>query len=161
MCCSTSGGIHVTWTTTNTRETLGLLCDMRPPSDTFVSDAQCRPKYSIASHISRVAGVPNPMQHDLCAWARHDQLTLHRLNVFPELGVSFRPTDLIENVMARLAARTRRVTRWRTSDQKLRWCASALWAMERQFRRVKQYWQLFLLKRALQARLSLTTTATA
>ena len=39
--------------------------------------------------------------------------------------------------MARLEAKTQRVTRWRTSDQKLRWCASALWATERQFRRVK------------------------
>ena len=63
--------------------------------------------------------------------------------------------------MARLEARTRRVTRWRTSDQKLRWCASSLWAMERQFRRVKQYRQLPLLKRALQARTSLTKTAAA
>ena len=55
----------------------------------------------------------------------------------PELGVSFKTTNLIESVMSRLEARTRRITRWRTSDQKLRWCASALWAMERQFRRVK------------------------
>ena len=35
-------------------------------------------------------------------------------------------TNLIESVMARLEAKTRRVTRWRTSDQKWRWCASAL-----------------------------------
>lgn len=33
--------------------------------------------------------------------------------------------------MARLEAKTRRVTRWRKSDQKLRWCASVLWAIER------------------------------
>ena len=59
-----------------------------------------------------------------------ETLTLHRLNVFPELGVSFKTTNLIESVMARVEARTRRVDRWRTSDQKLRWCASALWAME-------------------------------
>jgi len=90
-----------------------------------------------------------------------ETLTLHRLNVFPELGVSFRSTNLIESVMARLEARTRRVTRWRTSDQKLRWCASALCAMERQFRRVKQYRQLPLLKQALQTKLSLTTSAAA
>ena len=54
-----------------------------------------------------------------------ETLTLYRLNVFPELGVSFKTTNLIESVMARLEAKTRRVTRWRTSDQKLRWCASA------------------------------------
>ena len=90
-----------------------------------------------------------------------ETLTLHRLNVFPELGVSFKTTNLIESVMSRLEAKTRRVTHWRTSDQKLRWCASALWAIERQFRRVKNYRHLPLLKLALETRLSPTTTAAA
>jgi transposase-like protein len=54
-----------------------------------------------------------------------ETLTLHRLNVFPELGVSFKTTNLIESVMARLEARVRRVTHWRTSDQKLRWTVYA------------------------------------
>ena len=57
-----------------------------------------------------------------------ETLTLHRLTVFTELGISLKTTNLIESVMARLEAKTRRVSRWRTSDQKLRWCASALWA---------------------------------
>lgn len=83
-----------------------------------------------------------------------ETLTLHRLNVFPELGVSFKTTNLIESVMSRLEARTRRVTRWRTSDQKLRWCASALWAMERQFRRVKGCKHLPLLQQALRTQTS-------
>ncbi len=90
-----------------------------------------------------------------------ETLTLHRLNVFPELGVSFKTTNLIESVMARLEAKTQRVTRWRTSDQKLRWCASALWAMERQFRRVKNCRHLPLLKQALQAKLIATKSAAA
>ncbi len=90
-----------------------------------------------------------------------ETLTLHRLNVFVELGVSFRSTNLIESVMAPLEAKTHRVTRWRTSDQKLRWCAAALWAIERQFRRVKQYRALPLLKRALQGTLSTTKSAAA
>jgi hypothetical protein len=75
--------------------------------------------------------------------------------------VSFRSTNLIESVMARLEAKTHRVTRWRTSDQKLRWCAAALWATERQFRRVKQYRALPLLKRALQGTLPTTKSAAA
>jgi len=90
-----------------------------------------------------------------------ETLTLHRLNVFRELGVSFKTTNLIESVMARLEAKTQRVTRWRTSDQKLRWCASALWAMERQFRRVKNYRHLPLLTQALQTRLTTTKSAVA
>ncbi|MHB0948958.1 MAG: hypothetical protein ACYC3Q_15290 [Gemmatimonadaceae bacterium] len=75
--------------------------------------------------------------------------------------MSFKTTNLIESVMSRLEATTRRVTRWRTSDQKLRWCASALWAMERQFRRGKHHKDLPLLKHALQNRLSLTKSAAA
>ena len=90
-----------------------------------------------------------------------ETLTLHRLNVFPELGVSFRSTNLIESVMARLEATTHRVTRWRTSDQKLRWCAAALWATERQFRRVKAYRHLPLLRQALHRTLTSTKSAAA
>jgi transposase-like protein len=90
-----------------------------------------------------------------------ETLTLHRLGVFTELGVSFKTTNLMESVMARLDAKTIRVTRWRTSDQKLRWCASALGAMERQFRRVKGHRHLHLLKQALQTNLSTMNTAAA
>lgn len=51
--------------------------------------------------------------------------------------MSFKSTNLIESLMTPLEARNGRVTRWRTSDQKLRWCASALSSLERQFCRVK------------------------
>jgi transposase-like protein len=88
-----------------------------------------------------------------------ETLTLHRLNVFPELGVSFRTTNLIESVMARVEAKTARVAHWRTSDQKLRWCASALLAAEANFRRVKGYKQLPLLERALTMKMITTTAA--
>ena len=90
-----------------------------------------------------------------------ETLTLHRLHVFPALGVSFRTTNLIESVMARIAATTRRVTRWRTRDQQLRWCASALWASERQFRRVKNHRHLRLLTPALQGNVARTHFAAA
>jgi transposase-like protein len=78
-----------------------------------------------------------------------ETLTLHRLGVAPELGISFRTTNLLESVMARVEARTQRVARWRTSDQKQRWCAAALLALESQFRRVKGYRHLPLLHQAL------------
>jgi len=52
-----------------------------------------------------------------------ETLTLHRLDVFRGSGVSFKTTNLIDSVMSRLEARTHRVTYWRTSDQKLHWCA--------------------------------------
>lgn len=88
-----------------------------------------------------------------------ETLTLHRLGVFPELGICFKTTNLIESVMARLEAKTQRVARWRTSDQKLRWCGSALWMIEKQFRRVKNFKHLPLLTRALTGKLTITRAA--
>ena len=82
-----------------------------------------------------------------------ETLTLHRLGVFPELGTSFKTTNLIESVMARVEAKTRRVDRWRTSDQKLRWCAATLRHIETKFRRVKGCANLPLLQRALTTKL--------
>jgi len=83
-----------------------------------------------------------------------ETLTLHRLGVFPELGTSFKTTNLLESVMARIEAKTARVDHWQSSDQKLRWCAAALLAIEAQFRRVKGWRQLGLLERALRANIS-------
>ena len=90
-----------------------------------------------------------------------ETLTLHRLGVFPELGTSFKTTNLLESVMARVEAKTERVDRWRTSNQKLRWCAAALLAVEQQFRRVKGYAHLPLLERALMAKITPSTIAAA
>lgn len=90
-----------------------------------------------------------------------ETLTLHRLGVFPELGTSFKTTNLIESVMARVEAKTLRVDRWRTSDQKLRWCAAALLAVEQQFRRVKGCAHLPLLERALRAKITPSVNAAA
>ena len=90
-----------------------------------------------------------------------ETLTLHRLGVFPELGISFKTTNLIESVMARVEERTAKVDRWQTSNQKLRWCAAALGVMERQFRRVKGYTQLPLLQRALAAKIPTSRDAAA
>ncbi len=90
-----------------------------------------------------------------------ETLTLHWLGVFPELGTSFKTTNLIESVMARVEAKTERIDRWRTSDQKLRWCAAALLAVEHQFRRVKGCHHLPLLERALAAKITPSTTAAA
>ena len=90
-----------------------------------------------------------------------ETLTLHRLGVFPELGVSFKTTNLIESVMARIEAKTQRIARWRTSDQKLRWCAAALWHTERQFRRVKGHRALPLLMKVLHAQFGNVTAVAA
>ncbi|MGH7717610.1 MAG: IS256 family transposase [Gemmatimonadaceae bacterium] len=127
--------------------------------------AYAHPAYADAKRalerLYRELRVKNESAAASLAEGLEEPLTLHRLNVFPELGVSFKTTNLIESVMARLDAKTRRVTRWRTSDQRLRWCASALWAIERQFRRVKHHRDLPLLTQALLNRLSPTNSAAA
>ena len=90
-----------------------------------------------------------------------ETLTLHRLGVVDALGVSFKTTNLIENVMSQLERKTQRVARWRTSDQKLRWCAAALLQIEPRFRRIKGCAQLPLLQSALRDKLHLATPAAA
>jgi putative transposase len=90
-----------------------------------------------------------------------ETLTLHRLAVFAALGTSFKTTNLIESVMARVEAKTERVDRWRTSDQKLRWCAAAVLAAEQQFRRVKGCAHLALLERALMTKITPAAIAAA
>jgi Cys-tRNA synthase (O-phospho-L-seryl-tRNA:Cys-tRNA synthase) len=88
-----------------------------------------------------------------------ETLTLHRLEVFTKLGISFKTTNLIESVMARVEAKTHRITRWRTSDQKQRWCAATLLEIEKQFRKVKGHQHLGLLQAALRSKLSSTLAA--
>jgi transposase-like protein len=83
-----------------------------------------------------------------------ETLTLHRLEVFTKLGISLKTTNLIESVMARVEAKTHRITRWRTSDQKPRWCAATLLEIEKPFRKVKGYQHLDLLHAALRGKLS-------
>jgi hypothetical protein len=78
-----------------------------------------------------------------------ETLTLPRLAVFTKLGISFKTTNLIESVMSRVEAKTHRITRWRTSDQKQRWCAATRLEIEKQFRKVKGHQHLGLLQAAL------------
>lgn len=80
-----------------------------------------------------------------------DTLTLHRLGVFPTLGVSLTTTNCLESILALVARRTTKVTTWRTSDQKQRWLAAALLDIEPRLRRIKGYRALPLLRAALQA----------
>jgi len=90
-----------------------------------------------------------------------ETLTLHRLGVFAQLGVSFKTTNLIENVMSQLERKTHRVSHWRTSDQKLRWCAAAILQIEPRLRRVKGHDHLPLLHAALTNKLHLAKAAAA
>lgn len=79
-----------------------------------------------------------------------ETLTLHRLGLFGTLGLSLKTTNCLESLNAQLGQLTDKVDRWRTSDQKHRWVASAVLAIEPRLRRIKGYRHLTQLHEALQ-----------
>jgi putative transposase len=79
-----------------------------------------------------------------------ETLTLHRLGLFRELGISFKTTNCIESLMALVGQRTDKVDYWRNSDQKHRWLGAALLDIEPTLRKVKGYRYLPQLHVALQ-----------
>lgn len=85
-----------------------------------------------------------------------ETLTLHRLGLFKELGVSLKTTNCLESINAQLERLTRKVTHWRNSSQRQRWLASALLEIEPSLRRIKGYRHLPQLQVALQRDLKLT-----
>ena len=68
-----------------------------------------------------------------------ETLTLHRLGLFPELGVSFKTTNCMESLMALIGQKTDKVDHCRNSDQKHRWLAAALLDLEPRLRKLKRY----------------------
>ncbi|MGB9627547.1 MAG: IS256 family transposase [Thermodesulfobacteriota bacterium] len=79
-----------------------------------------------------------------------ETLTVHRLGMFRELGISFKTTNCIESLMALVGQRTDKVDYWRNSDQKHRWLGAALLDIEPRLRRVKGYRYLPQLRVAIQ-----------
>jgi putative transposase len=88
-----------------------------------------------------------------------ETLTLHRLGLFPELGVSFKTTNCIESLMALLSRYTNKVDHWRNSSQKHRWVATALMEIEPGLRKVKGYKKLWKLREALRGNANLLREA--
>ena len=123
--------------------------------------AYARPTYAAAKagllRVHAELGLVNASAAVSLLEGLEETLTLHRLGVFPQVGLSFKTTNLLESVMARVEARSARVDHWRTSDQKQRWCAAALLAVEAQFRRVKGYQHLPLLAHALRTNIKQST----
>lgn len=66
-----------------------------------------------------------------------ETLTLHRLKLFPELGISFKTTNMLENVNSMLEVTTGRVSYWHHSEHRQRWIATALLEIEPRLRPVK------------------------
>ena len=79
-----------------------------------------------------------------------ETLTLHRLGLFRELGISFKTTNCIESLMALIGQKTNKVDYWKNSDQKHRWLSAALLDIEPRLRKVKGYRYLRQLRIATQ-----------
>jgi len=86
-----------------------------------------------------------------------ETLTLHKLGVFNELGISLKTTNCIESLMAQIGQKTDRIDYWKNSNQKQRWLATALLDIEPRLRRIKGHRYLHLLRFALKKELGLMT----
>jgi putative transposase len=86
---------------------------------------------------------------------QEETLTLHRLGLAVELGISFKTTNCLESINSQVASRTRRVCRWRNSNQMQRWLACALLDIEPRLRTVKGYRYLPQLRVAIQRELGI------
>lgn len=75
-----------------------------------------------------------------------ETLTLHRLNMFNELGISLKTTNVLESINSQIESATKRVTYWKNSDQRQRWVALVLLDIEPRLRRIKNYKHLPKLK---------------
>lgn len=75
-----------------------------------------------------------------------ETLSLHRLGLFEQLGISLKTTNCIESLNSQLGRYTNRVSYWRNSNQRQRWVATALLEIEPSLRKIKGYRFLPLLK---------------
>ena len=80
-----------------------------------------------------------------------ETLTLHRLDMFPKLGVSFKTTNCIENIMHQVGIYTDQVSYWQNSDQRQRWVGTALQEIKPKSRTVGGYRHLRELREAMTA----------
>ena len=80
-----------------------------------------------------------------------ETLTLHRLGLFQEIGISFKTTNCIESLMSLVGQKTDKVDYWKNSDQKHRWLATALLDIEPRLRKVKGCRFLPQLRKAVQS----------
>jgi len=83
-----------------------------------------------------------------------ETLTLHRLGVFPLVGISLKTTNCLESIFSQVETRTGRVSHWKNSSQKHRWLAAALLDIEPRLRRIRGHQHLPQLREAIQRELS-------
>jgi len=84
-----------------------------------------------------------------------ETLTLHRLGVFPLVGISLKTTNCLESINNMVEERCHRVKCWTNSSQKHRWLAASLLDIEPRLNRIKGYRHLPVLREKLQQELGI------
>lgn len=87
-----------------------------------------------------------------------ETLTLHRVGLFSNLGISLKTTNCIESLLAQIGQKTDRVDYWRNSHQKQRWLATTLLDIEPRLKRIKGYRHLPKLRLVLQKEIETKVT---
>ncbi len=85
-------------------------------------------------------------------------LTLHELGVNITLGRSLKTTNPIENLNSQLAKYLRKVKRWKNSNMRYRWVAAGLMEIEGKMKRINNYKNLPLLRKAILNKLNESTS---
>jgi transposase-like protein len=78
-----------------------------------------------------------------------ETFTINRLGISPMLRKCLATTNLMESLFSGVAARTGRVTHWRSGEMVLRWAAAGALETEKNFRRIIGFRDLWMLKAAL------------
>jgi len=78
-----------------------------------------------------------------------EMFTINRLGLPPELRRCLGSTNVIESPNGGVRRCTRRVKRWRDHGMVVRWVAASLLAVEKRFRRIMGYQQLWILEAKL------------
>jgi transposase-like protein len=132
---------------------------------TQLQTAYRQPTYEAAKAqldaLGRALARENPSAAASLREGLEETLTLHRLGLATVLSRSVTTTNVLESINAHVERALRRVTRWQSGEQKLRWVASALLDLEPRLRRVKGYRALPQLRATLLQRTASTTEATA
>jgi len=84
-----------------------------------------------------------------------ETLTLHKLGLIEKLGASLGTTNCIESLNSQLGRYTRKVTRWRNSNQVLRWTAAAILEAEIRMNKIRNYKSLNILREVLMKQLKI------
>lgn len=74
-----------------------------------------------------------------------EMFTINRLGLPPSLRRCLGSTNVIESPNSGIRQKTRRVTHWQDGRMVLRWCASALLATEKKFRKIMGHDDLWIL----------------